>query len=359
MTIYMALSYGEGQDPGDPEQSGQGSLRIPMRVEIKTDKKYYLMDPYWWVYSASKDDLPGPGGNPHLWPEEGYNRTVNFTVYINDLGGNSAQVQEVVCRVVYNGGRLLKEGSVTAAEPGVFSGSFDLWETDFGGPAFTGWEPKELTIQALADGRVVKRQNIHVGRWGCDRCHLESGKARQIYPWVSPTGGYWGPHGWHGVLGGAGSVGTMFDITNLTNAEKTHAPNDILTGTYGHEYTVQKQCGNSACSPCHQGSGRLRYPWTNPPYYTHPGEKVDCTFCHGIEGGYLPSGVLDWSSVMRPGYFDNWAEGSKWKDNAGFSAIHGHCDNVHCHGRVNDSAEGDIDTAKPGCRDAGCHDNIP
>ncbi|MEW6573534.1 MAG: hypothetical protein AB1374_07880 [Bacillota bacterium] len=353
LLLAAVFAVGPPLDGNQAVGTAEGSALGPARVEIKTDKKYYLMDPYYWVYSAAKADLPGPAGNPHWWPEDGYSRTVYFTVYVGDLSGNPMDVEEgVVYDVVYNGGRTLKEGSTTYIQTGVYSGSFMLSEGDLGRESFTGWEPKELTVRAKIGTQIIKRQPIHIGRWGCDRCHLESNLAKSIYPWCAPTGGYWGPHGWYGQLGGAGSSGEMFDLSNLTDPEKTHTPGDLLTGTYGHEYTIQKQCGNSACSPCHQGSGRLRYPWYTPPYYTHPGEKVECTYCHGIEGGYLPSGVLDWSSTMSQ-YFNNWAKGSKWKDNAGFSALHGDCTNAHCHGRINDDAEGEINVARPVCRD--CH----
>ncbi|RJX22490.1 MAG: hypothetical protein C4570_01275 [Ammonifex sp.] len=347
VAVFVLLK--EQQSPGVAEST----LSTPLVVNIKTDKKYYLMDPYYWVYSASKEDLPGPSGNPHWWPEEGYPRTVNFSVYLNNLNGSPAEVEGVVYQVVYGTGRLLTTGSATYEEPGVFRGSFVLTEASLGGASFTGWEPREMTVKALVGDQVVKRQKFHVGRWGCDRCHLEASLARQIYPWGYPTGGYWGPHGWYGQLGGAGNSNEMFNLSNLTDPEKTHTPADLLTGTYGHEYTIQKQCGETACSPCHHGSGRLRYPWSTPPYYTHPGEKVECTYCHGMEGGYLPSGVLDWSSTKFAGYFDNWGKGSKWKDNAGFSAIHGDCTSVHCHGHIVDDAEGDIEYARPVCTD--CH----
>jgi hypothetical protein len=344
------MLFKEQQSP----QPAESTISTPLVVTIQTDRKYYLMDPYYWVYSAAKEVIPGgPVPAPALlWPEEGYPRTVNFTVYLNKLNGDPAEVEDVVYQVVYAGGRPFTVGSATYEDPGVFHGSFELTEASLGGTSFTGWQPREMTIKALVADQVVKTQRFHVGRWGCDRCHLESNLARSIYPWCAPTGGYWGYHGWHGQLGGAGG-NEMFSLSNLTDPEKTHTPAALVTGTYGHEYTIQKQCGNAACSPCHQGSGKLRYPWTNPPYYTHPGEKVDCTFCHGIEGGYLPSGVLDWSNEMRPGYFENWAKGSKWKDNAGFSALHGDCSSVHCHGHINDNAEGDIEFAKPICSD--CH----
>jgi hypothetical protein len=333
----------------------ESAASTPLVVNIKTDKKYYLMDPYYWVYSAAlfRWWFP-PFADPNFWPEEGYPRTVNFSVYLNNLNGSPAEVEDVVYQVVYAGSRLLTVGSATYEEPGVYTGSFVLTEASLGGESFTGWQPIEMTIKAMVDGQVVKRQKIHVGRWGCDRCHISQGLARQIYPWSYPSGGATGPHYWGNILGRNDPSGGTdpesaegFDLTHLTNAEKTHTPHDYLTGVNGHEYTTTKQAGNQACTPCHQGSGRLRYPWYGPNQT--PSLTVKCTFCHGIEGGYLPSGLLDWTTD----YFVNWTKGSKWVNNAGFSALHGDCANVHCHGHINDNAEGEIDVAKPACRD--CH----
>lgn len=387
LLLAAVFAVGPPLDGNQAVGTAESSALGPARVEIKTDKKYYLMDPYYWVYSAAKADLPGPAGNPHWWPEDGYSRTVYFTVYVGDLSGNPMDVEEgVVYDVVYNGGRTLKEGSTTYIQTGVYSGSFMLSESDLGRESFTGWEPKELTVRAKIGTQIIKRQTIHVGRWGCDRCHLESNLAKSIYPWCAPTGGYWGPHGWHGQLGGAGSSGEMFDLSNLTDPEKTHTPADLLTGTYGHEKTLQKMPWAVyeyvydpaypddptkkikvladkpfPCTPCHQGSGRVRYPWYGlgegeKPFEAHDQSVlVKCTFCHGMEGGYLPSGLVNWSNDPEPAVREreDWYMGLKWNDNAGFSAIHGDCTSHDCHGRINDTAEGEIDTNKPICQD--CH----
>ncbi|MEW6173172.1 MAG: hypothetical protein AB1510_08940 [Bacillota bacterium] len=344
---------------GQPPSTAEGSTSIPLKVSIKTDKKYYLMDPYYWVYSAS-----GSG----VWPAAGYPRTVNFSVYLNNLDGSPAEVEGLTYQVSFAGGQLLTTGSAVYADPGVYSGSFVLSESNLGGQTFRGWRPKELTIKALVSDRVVKRQKIYVGRWGCDRCHLENNLARSIYPWCTPTGGALGPHYWGNILGRNDPSGGTdpesaegFDLSYLTDPEKTHTPHDYLTSPPDlahelpgyHERTNVKWSGSQDCSPCHQGSGRVRYPWGGTgeyPWLAHNRSlTVKCTFCHGIEGGYLPSGVLDWSDNQA----ENWQKGSKWVNNAGFSAIHGDCTNAHCHGHINDNTESEIDHAKPVCRD--CH----
>ncbi|MEW6181908.1 MAG: hypothetical protein AB1500_01855 [Bacillota bacterium] len=334
----------------------------PRRVEIKTDKKYYLMDPYYWVYEAANFRwwMP-PWDNPHWWPQGGYTRTVNFAVYLYQLNGDPAEVSGVVYEVVYGRGFEMTTGTATYGESGVYTGAFMLSESNLGGQSFSGKQPKELTIRAKVDGQIVGVQKIHVGRWGCDRCHIENNLARSIYTWCTPTGGALGPHYWGNILGRNDPSGGTdpesaegFDLSYLTDPEKTHTPHDFLTGVNGHEYTTTRWAGSAACSPCHQGSGRLRYPWYGPNQT--PSLTVKCTFCHGMEGGYLPSGLMNW-----PGdYTENWSIGSKWVDNAGFSALHGDCTSVSCHGDINDAAEREIDRYKPeNCGMAGCHDVIP
>lgn len=73
---FTALAYKEGRAPAPAE----GSLSGVLVADLRTDRKYYLMDPYYWVYSAAKFRwwYP-PYKNPHFWPEEGYNRTVNLS----------------------------------------------------------------------------------------------------------------------------------------------------------------------------------------------------------------------------------------------------------------------------------------
>ncbi len=347
----------------------EGTISTPLVVTIQTDKKYYLMDPYYWVYGAAQFRwwYP-PFANPNFWPEEGYPRTVNFTMHLNKLNGDPVEIEDVVYQVVYAGGRLFTAGSATYEEPGVYTGSFNLTEAALGGASFTGWQPLELTLKAVVGDQVITRQKFHVGRWGCDRCHISQDLARQIYPWSYPSGGPTGPHYWGNILGRNDPSGGTdpesaegFDLTYLTDAAKTHTPHDYLTAPPDlahelpgyHERTNVKQGGNVACSPCHQGSGRVRYPWGGTGEYPWLGNNrsvtVKCTFCHGIEGGYTPSGLLDWPGNNA----QNWTMGSKWVHNAGFSALHGDCTSVHCHGHIVDDAEGDIEYARPLCTD--CH----
>lgn len=373
LMLFAVVPLEDGGESGTAECSTSS----PVRVEIKTDKKYYLMDPYYWVYSAAKFRwwYP-PYANPNFWPEEGYTRTVNFTVYLKQSDGSPADVGGVVYQVVYGGNDVLTVGDATYAEAGVYTGSFVLSESNLGGASFTGQQPRKFIIQALVDDKVVKREAICVGRWGCDRCHISQDLARQLYPWSYPSGGPLGPHYWGNILGRNDPSGGTdplsyegFDLSYLvdvagavyTAEEKTHTPHDYLTAPPDlehelpgyHERTNVKQGGNVACTPCHQGSGRVRYPWGGTGEYPWLGNNrsltVKCTFCHGIEGGYTPSGLLDW-----PGnYAQNWTMGSKWVHNSGFSALHGDCTNACCHGHISDTAEGEIDCCKPACRD--CH----
>ncbi|MEW6181909.1 MAG: hypothetical protein AB1500_01860 [Bacillota bacterium] len=311
----------------------------PRRVEIKTDKKYYLMDPYYWVYQAANFRwwFP-PWDNPHWWPQGGYTRTVNFDVYLYKLNGAPAEVSEVVYEVVYGRGFEMTTGTATYSGPGMYTGAFILSESNLGGQSFSGKQPKELTIRAKVEGTVVKTQKIHVGRWGCDRCHIVQGLAWQVYPGCAPPGGPYGPHYWGNVLGRNGTP-EGFDLSYLqdvdgavyTAPENTHTPKDYITN---HSVTLQKQCWNPACAPCHNGK-------TTANYMRGKTEGVGCTFCHGLDGGYIT------------------LNGLSWANNAGFSALHGHCANVSCHGSINDAAEREIDRYKPdNCRMAGCHNDI-
>ncbi|MEW6587102.1 MAG: hypothetical protein AB1442_16015, partial [Nitrospirota bacterium] len=259
-------------------------------VYVKTDKTMYLMDPWHWVYEAAYCDLPGPSGNAGYWPIGGYPRDINFTVKTYDATGKVKDLGSLSYKVL-DGASVLKDGPITpTVDPGVYSGNFQLMDADLGGSLFTGQQPKQLYLQILnSANQILKEQNVHIGRWGCDRCHIEAGIARSIYPWTAPTGGFYGPHGWGGILGRTGSVANAFTDMILRDSTLAHTPGDILAN---HEMTIQKQCGNIACSPCHQGTNgvNLRAPW-GAGYRDcwvdqSKSQAVECTFCHGIEGGY-------------------------------------------------------------------------
>jgi hypothetical protein len=332
-----------------------------LTTTLKTDKTTYLMDPYHWVYTATVD-WPKRWGI--LWPAEGYPRTVTFTVKIYDENGDPASVADVSFEV-YNAAVLLASGAVTeTAELGTYEGSFELNEANLGAAAFSGHDPKELALEisTAAEG-LIKEHPVSVGRWGCDRCHIGTGiygsRAREIYPWSMPTGGMFGPHGWANVLGASHTPGG-FNLDFLTDAEYTHTPTENLNIFPFHEKTIVKWGLVDDCTPCHQGSGKLRYPWwgdgESAPWKAQGrSEAVECTFCHGMEGGYVP------------------ADESWWVDNAGYiSETHMHntvpllpetvrnpylanqtCSNPGCHGHIDDDAEGEVLHNKPNCRD--CH----
>ncbi len=335
------------------------ALAADLMVNVRTDKTVYLMDPYYWVYSAANYTYPWPPQeNPHFWPEDGYPRTVDFSVKLYDASGNPLEGKDVTFEVL-DAGLVLDQGAASPGDPGTYNGSFELTEEKLGGETFTGQEPKTLTLAVTVEGEgTVAEHPVYVGRWGCDRCHLSQEVAREVYPWCSPTGGPQGPHYWGNILGRNFSP-DGFDISNLTNAEKTHTPTACLNASPFHEKTLRKQGGNPACSPCHQGSGHVRYDFAATgeyPWLAHAkSEAVECTFCHGIEGGYVP------------------ADGSTWVENAGY-IVDGHrhnnvplapdtprdpylarqtCSNPGCHGHIRDDKPGEVDHAKPDCRD--CH----
>lgn len=331
-------------------------------VNVITEKTVYLMDPYYWVYEAARV-------SPY-WPQGGYERTVSFKVRSFDDIGRITAIGNLSYKVL-DGAVLLKSGPMTATgDPGVYTGTFQLGEGDVGRDLFTGQKPKELFLQILnSSGLSLKKQKLYVGRWGCDRCHVAPSKARELYSWCSPTGtdNQGGPHTWQAVLGGV--YGSGFDGSTLTDATRVHSPQGLLTGAAGHEQTIRKQGGVEVCSPCHQGSGRVRHDFDYiPGVHAYPwvahakSEAVECTFCHGMEGGYVPT------------------DSTMWADNAGFfTLIHRHnnvapladslmapnsladpwlarqnCANPGCHGHINRSAEKrSIDQAKPDCRR--CH----
>jgi hypothetical protein len=303
------------------------------------------MDPYHWVYSAPDT----------VWPDAGNDRTVTFDVYIYDERGMPASVADVSFEV-YDAAVLLASGAVTeTVVPGTYQGSFDLTETHLGAAAFSGQDPKELSLQisTAADG-LIKEHPVTVGRWGCDRCHVGYDTAVALYYWCAPAGGSApaSPHIWGKILGGSKDHGG-FTIDFLTDAENTHTPANSLNVHPFHEKTKVKQAGNPQCSPCHQGSGQLRIIFGSGTMAKS--EAVECTFCHGIEGGYVPASGL-------------------WAANGGYiSAGHRHenvpvqlptvppnpylarqtCSNSGCHGHIKDDKEGEVLHNKPDCRD--CH----
>ena len=160
---------------------------------------------------------------------------------------------------------------------------------------------------------------IYVNRWGCDRCHLSRKIAKQVYPWCDPTGGALGPHFWGNILGrNSGRPGFTYD--NLTNATLTHTPKagGIRKGVYHknpldrppyHQKTNMKQGGSKKCSPCHQGcDGTIRIPsWKGGlDPYDNRGKSltVKCTFCHGMDGGYIPDSEA--RPLWEDWYMESW-----------------------------------------------------
>jgi hypothetical protein len=361
---------------------------------VKTDKTMYLMDPYYWVYKAANYiSVPGPGWeNPGYWPVGGYPRDVNFSVKTYDATGKIKDLGSLSYNVL--GVPVPKTGPVaTTADPGIYSGSFQLTDDDLGGAAFTGQQPKQLALQILdSANRVVKEQAVYFGRWGCDRCHIgnlygEEGRlpdgtlrsfVAEVYPWAEPTGGINSPyHSWANVLGRAFDP-NGFNLKTLQDVSKAHTPGNYLNDPTGHERTIHKWAGDYKCSPCHGGinhnpadppppdfkqlrpvwDANLRgIPWARA-------DAVECTYCHSIEGGYVP------------------ASGS-WADNAGYiTPAHGHknvdalvndlsiqvdpwlarqnCANIGCHGHINATKNERIDHAKPDCRLChGIHNSNP
>lgn len=296
------------------------------KIIIRTGKTMYLLDPYYWVYSASKFTLPGPGNvNPHYWPETGHNITVDFSV----TGANSGES----LTFAVEGLTSPKSGYLTEdpTGSGIYKGLFMVSEADVGAEAFKPGTvdssnkpivPKNIALsifKTVPDNGIVKiaQRDIFINRWGCDRCHLSKDIAMQIYPWCEPTGGLFGPHYWINILGrNSGRPG--FTYQNLTDATLTHTPTvggyvmDSNTGEMVykpnpldrppyHLKTNQKQVwwtqGNLKCSPCHQGHDDAVCTVRKPGFWAGAGNElsreksldVKCSYCHGIDGGYVPS----------------------------------------------------------------------
>jgi hypothetical protein len=321
--------------------------KTTLTTNLTIEKTVYLMDPYHWVYTAAL--ATDPAGE--YWPVAGHDREVNFEAKFFDEAGVPFTFGISVYFQVRDGDVLIANGPLApTATPGSYTGSFYLTEADLGGAGFSGQVPKELALTIRTTYSVwVDGYPITVGRWGCDRCHVEKSKAMELYAWSSPTGGPLGPHSWRNILG---SAGFPFTIDYLTDAEYTHTPpttpepGALFAAGDNHERTYRKS-DLYLCSPCHNGYGPLR------PYINQSkSQTVQCTFCHGIEGGYVPAV-------------------GKWMDNAGYiSASHRHedvpiaapsspylawqtCSNSGCHGHIKDDEAGEILHDKPDCRD--CH----
>ncbi len=307
------------------------------QLRISTDKATYLLDPYYWVYNASSEGL---------WQSGGYDRTVNMTVLLMDHRGYRAASDDVHY-TVSNGTTIIASGDAEDRGDGLYTASFEITDADSGGINFGGSDPEYFTIRVEAstsEGIIDGTKTFRVGRWGCDRCHIEQSLAESVYWWCEPSGDNMGPHTWTNILGGKGMGDTTFDIAYLTNSELTHTPENRLNKYPWHEETKQKHkmsggggggTGDPECSPCHQGSGEVRGDGST---------VVECTFCHGIDGGYN----ANWA--VSAGY----AYGEHTKVDPPHDGLANQsCSNASCHGHISDSDAGEIDNAYPACAD--CH----
>ena len=328
------------------------------RLLITTDKATYLLDPYYWVYEASSVD-------PDLWPSDGYPRTVNVTVLLMDNRGYRA-VSDDVQYEVSNGTTVIAGGAAHDRGDGLYTASFEITDADSGGINFDGSDPEQFTIRAeatISDGTIGGSKTFRVGRWGCDRCHVgyvyadgwQNSVGMSMYPWARfPNGGPGGPHNWRNVMGANGVDKTTFDISYLTNSELTHTPSEFLNASPYHEKTMRKVGGDPQCSPCHQGSGRLRYnystPGEYPPSAQAKSETVECTFCHGMDGGYNET---YWADVGGYTYGEHAKVDSPPDTDQVPYLARQSCSNASCHGHITNSKPGAIDNAYPAC--AECH----
>ena len=316
-------------------QAGEGACT---QLLISTEKGTYLLDPYYWVYEAPSD----------LWRSDGYNRTVNFTVLLMDSKGFRAAVENVSYDVS-NAATIIASGCAYDRGDGLYTASFEITDDDAGGVNFNGSYPVNfmISVEAESSGTTIKgSKTFMVGRWGCDRCHIEKSLAETIYPWSWQSGSGGGHDGGRGGMGSDGEhrhswtdvlgrSGDRFDLSHLIDSELTHTPEAYLNVYPYHEQTRMKGGGKEKCSPCHQGSGRVRDETT----------IVECTFCHGIDQGY----------------------NAYWQDSAGYAyGVHRNvepsqntdfadqsCSNSSCHGHITDSKPGEIDNAYPNC--SSCH----
>lgn len=284
---------------------GEVSAQPPI---IDTDKSMYNLDPYYWVYDASQYQWHGV--NQNLWPAEGHDVIVDFSL-AGVTGSTSLGFTVEGLTDLVEG--LMEEDPTN----GIYRGTFVVSEASVGGALFKPGEkdaqgvsllPKVLTLTVSNGAETVASREVKITRWGCDRCHLSQALAKEIYSWSSPAGGPLGPHSWPKVLGRNGGR-PGFDYNNLINDALTHTPTvgayvtDSATGEdvwvdnplnrppY-HQRTNQKLGSSELCSPCHQGSGRVRSPMIvegTPLYLSiERSRTVKCVFCHSNDSGYVP-----------------------------------------------------------------------
>ncbi len=281
---------------------------------IDTDKSMYNLDPYFWVYSAAHYEWLGV--NPNLWPKEGHNVSIGFSLEGYAGGSPSSLTFSVEGLAEVVGGVMVED----TGSSGIYRGIFDVSEASVGGVLFKPGEkdvegtsllPKVVTLTISdVNGAVAERQ-VKITRWGCDRCHMAKSVATGVYSWSNPAGGPLGPHSWPNVLGRNGGR-PGFSYENLTNDRLTHTPTvggyvtDADTGELVwrknpldrppyHQQTNTKIAGGEACSPCHQGSGRVRSAYggiegMNLYLSRERSLTVKCVFCHSLDSGYVPTG---------------------------------------------------------------------
>ena len=209
---------------------------------------------------------------------------------------------------------------------------------------------------------VENVKTISIGRWGCDRCHLgytgwvgfRNPKVKELYPWSEfPELGPGGPHNWKNIMGYNGSDKNVFNISYLTDSKLTHSSPDYHADYPYHEKTSMKQPDSLNCTPCHQGSGRVRYNYSlgdDNLWLPHAkGQAVECTFCHGMDGGYTSY----WPNSTGYTYGEHSKVAPPPDEPADPYLAHQTCSNISCHGHISNSKPDAIDNAYPICSD--CH----
>ncbi len=307
-------------------------IGVCTQLLISTEKATYLLDPYYWVYEAPDS----------LWPSDGYNRTVNFTILLMDHKGYRVAVDEVHYNVS-NSSTVIASGDAYDRGDGLYTASFNITDADAGGINFKGSVPESITIHVEAssyDSIIDGSKSFGVGRWGCDRCHIEQSLAESVYDWCNPSGSDNAHYSWENILG---ETDDQFDLSYLTNSELTHTPREYLHTDPWHEETKSKMSGSSGssgsseCSPCHQGSGEVR---------DNDSTVVECTFCHGTDGGH---NTTYWPDSAGYAY----GEHTKVDPPSATGLAEQSCSNSSCHGHISNSDQGDIDNAYPDC--SSCH----